>query len=493
LITSRPALEKGNKIFIVMKNLQIPEKGRQPSDILKELEERRGADIHWKEGRTWSLVYYLNEEHQDLLQKAYTTYFSENYLNAFAFPSLKQMESEILSMVAAMLNKPDAVGTLSSGGTESIILAMATYRDWARNNNKGNHRNEILATATVHPAFEKAAHLLGLKLVRVPVNENAEIDISALSRMISQQTLVVVVGAPSYPYGIVDPIEEVSRLTLAHQLPLHVDACVGGFILPWAEKLGHWSAPWDFRVPGVTSISLDIHKFGFSAKGASLIIYRSMEYLRNQFFISTEFRGGVYVSPTILGTRPGGAIAAAWATIQHLGQEGYIENTRRLIEGKKRLQAFFESLQEFELVGEPKLNLMAYRTKRNKPDIFVVADFLEDLGWLVDRQQMPACIHLTVLPSNLPAIDNYMHDVKDALEFALANPKAEAKGNAAMYGMMARIPLRGMVGKNLIKLFEKLYQPEAEEVPVKLSNGSKWLGRLNRFLAFGNRLFSGKI
>lgn len=475
-----------------MKKFQIPEKGREPSKILKELEERRSEDIHWKEGKTWSLVYYLNEEHQDLLQKAYTTYFSENYLNAFAFPSLKQMESEILSMAANMLNKTDAVGTMSSGGTESIILAMLTYRDWNHHRKNGKHQTEILATATVHPAFEKAAHLLGLKLVRVPVNKNAEIDVNALSRMISQETLVVVVGAPSYPYGIVDPVEEVSKVTLAHNVPLHVDACVGGFILPWAEKLGYWSAPWDFRVSGVTSISLDIHKFGFSAKGASLIMYRSMEYLRNQFFISTEFRGGVYVSPTILGTRPGGAIAAAWATIMHFGQEGYIENTRRLIEGKNRLQDFFESIPEFELVGEPKLNLLAYRTKGNKPDIFVIGDYLEERGWLVDRQQLPACIHLTVLPSNLPAIDNYIHDLREALEFALANPQAEAKGGAAMYGMMARIPFRGMVEKNLVKLFEKLYQPETDDVPVKLTTKSKWIGKMNRMLAFGNRFFSAK-
>jgi len=156
------------------------------------------------------------------------------------------------------------------------------------------------------------------------------------------------------------------------------------------------------------------------------------------------------------------------------------------------LQAFFESLPEFELIGEPKLNLLAYRTKSNKQDIFVIADFLEDRGWLVDRQQMPACIHLTVLPSNLPAIDNYMQDVREALEFALANPKAEAKGSAAIYGMMARIPFRGMVEKNLIKLFEKLYQPEAEEESVKLATGPKWIGRMNRLLARADRLFSGK-
>ncbi len=306
-----------------MKTLHIPEKGQEPSTILKELKERREADIRWEDGRTWSLVYYLNDEHQYLLQNAYTTYFSENYLNPFAFPSLRQMESEVLEMTASMLHHPKAVGTMSSGGTESIILAMFTYREWARNNKKTSRHKTILAPATVHPAFEKAAHLLGLELKRVPVDNGGQMDTVALKKSIRSDTLVIVAGAPSYPYGIVDPIEEVAAIAQEHHLPLHVDACVGGFILPWAEKLGYWSAPWDFRVPGVTSISLDLHKFGFSAKGASLIMYRSMEYLRNQFFISTEFRGGVYVSPTILGTRPGGAIAAAWATIQHLGQEVY--------------------------------------------------------------------------------------------------------------------------------------------------------------------------
>lgn len=473
-----------------MEKVSFPSEGRDPEEILRELEERRGEDIHWKKGKVWSLVYYLNDEHNELLQKAYTSYFSENYLNAFAFPSLKKMEAEVLSLTAQMLHNPQAVGTMSSGGTESIILAMFTYREWAQHKYKNRKRNKILAPATVHPAFEKAAHLLDLQLVRVPLDDHFRMDARALQKRINNDILVVVCGAPNYPYGIIDPVEDIARIAQENNLPLHVDACVGGFILPWAGKLGYWDEPWDFRLPGVTSISLDIHKFGFSAKGTSLIMYRSMDYLRNQFFISTEFRGGVYVSPTILGTRPGGAIAAAWATIQHLGQKGYMENTRRLIEGKNRLAEFFHSIPELEVLGNPKINLLAYRTKLNKPDIFVIADYLEDKGWLVDRQQLPPCIHLTILPSNLPAIDEYMKDVKAALNYALANPQAEAKGNAAMYGMMARIPLRGMVKKNLIKLFEEIYQPSQEEQVKEITSTSQLVGPMNRILAFWNRLKS---
>ena len=470
-----------------MEHVSFPSEGRRPEEILRELEERRGEDIRWKNGKVWSLVYYLNNEHNNLLQKAYTSYFSENYLNAFAFPSLKKMESEVLSITAQMLHNPQAVGTMSSGGTESIILAMFTYREWALHKYKNRKKKKILAPATVHPAFEKAAHLLDLELVRVPLDDHFRMDARALQKFLDKDCLVVVCGAPSYPYGIIDPVEDIARVAQENNLPLHVDACVGGFILPWAEKLGYWEEPWDFRVPGVTSISLDIHKFGFSAKGASLIMYRSMDYLRNQFFISTEFRGGVYVSPTILGTRPGGAIAAAWSTIQHLGQKGYMENTRRLIEGKNRLRDFFHSIPELEVLGNPKINLLAYRTKNNKPDIFVIADYLEEKGWLVDRQQLPPCIHLTILPSNLPAIDAYKEDVRAALDYALANPQAEAKGNAALYGMMARIPLRGMVKNNLVRLFENLYQPDPVEETSQVSNNSKWMGAVNRLLAAGNR------
>lgn len=468
-----------------MKPVHFPEKGRSPGAILEDLKTLRREDIQWKAGKTWSLVYFLDEEHQSLLQDAYGAYFAENYLNSFVFPSLQHMELEVVRMAADMVNHPEAVGTMTSGGTESILLAVYTYREWSARQNRGKPRREIIAPATVHPAFEKAAHLLGLRLLRAPVGDNGAVDVQTMAGMIGPETLMLVVSAPCYPYGVVDEVAAAGKLAEAHGLPLHVDACVGGFLLPWAERLGYWDAPWDFRVPGVTSISLDIHKFGFGAKGASLVLYRSMDYLRHQFFISTEFRGGIYVSPTMAGTRPGGAIAAAWASIQHLGAEGYMEVTRRMLEGAERLRAFFESVPEMEVVGTPRLNLLAFRTVGNKPDIFVIGDYLEEKGWMVDRQQMPPCIHLTVMPSNLPAIENYEQDLRDALAYALAHPGAVAKGNAALYGMMARLPFRGVVGKNVSKVFEDLYRGEEDMISGK---EPAWMGMLNRLMAAWGRL-----
>jgi sphinganine-1-phosphate aldolase len=467
----------------LMSTITFPEKGRRPGAIMEELEQLRGGDIRWKAGKTWSLVYYLDEEHDRLLQQAYDAYFSENYLNSFAFPSLQQMEREVVRMTADMLNGPRAVGAMTSGGTESILLAVNTCREWSKQRHR-NGRKEILAPATVHPAFEKAAHLFGLNLVRAPVLHSGEADVEAMARLIGRDTLMLVASAPCYPYGIVDPVEKVAALAAQHGIPLHVDACVGGFVLPWAERLGYWNAPWDFRVPGVTSVSLDVHKFGFAAKGASLVMYRDMELMKHQFFVSTEFCGGIYVSPTLLGTRPGGAIAAAWASIRHLGAEGYVEITRRLMEGAERLKAFFRGTPGLELVGGPRLNLMAFRTTNNKPDIYVIGDFLEERGWMVDRQQRPACIHLTVMPSNLPSIEAYERDVCEALAYAREHPEAEKKGNAALYGLMARLPFRGVVGKNVVKLFEDLYRPEGEEGREEPG----WMGAANRLLAAWNRL-----
>ena len=465
-----------------MERICFPEHGRSSGEILEDLERRRKGDVQWKAGKTWSLVYYLDEAHQDLLRSAYGGFFAENYLNSFVFPSLQQLERDVIRMGAELCRAPEAVGTMTSGGTESILLAVYTYREWARSNRRNRQRRVILAPSTVHPAFEKAAHLLDLELVRVPVRADKSADVAATARLIGPDTLMLVVSSPCYPFGVVDPVAEMGALADRCGLPMHVDACVGGFLLPWAEELGHWATPWDFRVSGVTSISLDVHKLGFAAKGASLILYRNMDWLKHQFFVSTEFPGGVYVSPTMLGTRPGGAIAAAWAAIQHLGAEGYREIVGNLLEAAGRLRRFFSYTPGLEVVGDSRLNLIAFRTVDNQPDIFAVGDFLEKRGWMVDRQQMPPCIHLTVLPSNLPVLAQYEEDVRAALAFARSHPGSVARGNAALYGVMARLPFRGMIGKNVRRLFQDLYQG-GESVAEEGPGESWWMGLLNRFMA----------
>ena len=469
----------------------FPQVGRSPASILQDLEKLGRKDVEWKKGKVWSLVYYLDEEHEDLLRRAYAAYASTNYLNSFIFPALQQMERDVVCMAAEMCNNPSAVGAMTSGGTESILLAVLAYRNRAWKKRGGKLRRDILAPATVHPAFEKAAHLFGLRLVRIPVCADKSLDVEALKARINAKTLMLVCSAPCYPCGVVDPVEEVAAIAREKDLPMHVDACVGGFLLPWAERLGRWKEPWDFRVEGVSSISLDVHKFGFGAKGASVILYRGMELMKHQFFISTEFPGGIFVSPTLLGTRSGGAISAAWSALQHLGVEGYLDIVSRLLDGADRLREFFSSVPELEQVGASQLNILAFRTIDNQPDTFVLADFLEKKGWRIDRQQFPQCIHLTVLPTNLPVIEDFISDIREALEFAKSHPEATAEGNAAMYGVMARLPFRGMIEQEVSQLFEDLYGQREEDSQTTVAP-AWWMGPLNRFLRLWERWTKNK-
>ncbi|MCB0570200.1 MAG: aspartate aminotransferase family protein [Phaeodactylibacter sp.] len=471
----------------------IPMKGQPRETVLANMEAMKSSDPNWAEGRTWSLVYHVDDEHRALLQQTAQLFISESYANPFAVESIQQMELDIIGMAARLLHGEESTtGTMTSGGTESILLTLYTYREWARSNRTGKKKNELVAPATIHPAFEKAAHLLGLKVRKVPLDNHYRADIEAMEKLIGPKTLLLAVSAPAYPHGTLDPIEKASALALRYGLPLHVDACIGGFFLPWVEKLNPGSIPpWDFRLAGVTSISADTHKFGYGAKGSSVLLFRSMNHLRHQFFITTDWPGGIYASSTLLGSRSAIPIATAWAAMHSLGQEGYQNITHNIMDGCARLRAGIEALPEMETLGQPCMNILAFTTRQNKPDIFVVADFLEEKGWIVDRQQRPHSIHLTVMQHNLPAIGQYLHDLKAAIAFAQKNPQAKAQGSAAVYGLMARIPFRSLVASNVRQLFEDLYAPpvkaktgrQPEGNNQQMQNPPAWMGWLNRLLS----------
>lgn len=468
----------------------LPVQGISGYDLMKQLRERHHQDADWKAGKTWSLVYYAGEEHDHLLKQAYEEFFSENYLNPFAFKSLQNMEREVVRMTAGMLHGNEkAVGTMSSGGTESVLLAVYTYREWARHHHPHIKNPEIIAPQTIHPAFDKAAHLFGLLLHKTPVDEGRRAQPAEMEALINKNTILLVASAPSYPNGILDPIDPIATLAEKHRLPFHVDACIGGFMLPWMERLGIKIPHWDFRIPGVTSISADVHKFGFGPKGSSVILYRSMDYLKHQFIITTDYPGGIYISPTLMGTRPGGAIAAAWAGMNHLGESGYLSLAKKLMEATRRLKALLAKIPEIKIIGDPVMNIVSYSTEGDRPDIFVIADYLENKGWLVDRQQNPDCIHLTIMPTNAEVIDQYVNHLRSAIEFARGHPRAAGEGNAALYGLMARIPFRGMVEKNVRKLFEELYGGERSEQDAtsEIRRPPGWMGMVSRFLAFRQR------
>jgi sphinganine-1-phosphate aldolase len=258
-----------------------------------------------------------------------------------AFPSLRRMETDVVSMCAGILGGDDeVVGSMTSGGTESLFLAMKTYRDQARKERPHITAPEVVLPTTAHPALIKSAHYLGVKVVLVPPGPDFRADVAAMERAITPQTLFLVGSAPAYPHGVVDRITELSDLALSRSLPLHVDACVGGFLLPFVRKLGFPVPPFDFAVPGVTSMSADLHKYGFAAKGASTVMYRTAALRRHQFYVYSGWPGGLFGSATVLGTRPGGAIAAAWASLTALGHEGYLriagiimKTTRAFIDG----------------------------------------------------------------------------------------------------------------------------------------------------------------
>jgi sphinganine-1-phosphate aldolase len=432
----------------------IPARGRTAAEVLDELAERQRADVDWRSGRVFSLVYHAGDAHEQLIKDAHALYASANLLNPMAFKSLKQLESEIVASAAALMHGIGAVGTVTSGGTESILCAVAAYRDRARKKTPWILWPELVVPQTIHPAFDKAAHYLGVKLRKVRVDADQRADTQAMRKAIGWRTIGLVASAPQYPHGVIDPIEEIGALAEHHGLPFHVDACVGGFVLPWLERGGRSVPRWDFRVRGVTSISADLHKYAYAGKGASLLLWRSLDDFKHQIFVATEFPGGIYASPTMIGTRPGGPIAAAWAALQALGEDGYLALTMRAADAADRLRAGLMAIPGVSLLGRPDATIVAYTCDH----AFAVADRLEARGWSVDRQHRPTSIHLTVTANHAPIVDDYLADLRAAIAEVRANPKLAKSGSAPMYGMAAKMPVRRLVASNVRKMIAELYK-----------------------------------
>jgi sphinganine-1-phosphate aldolase len=440
----------------------IPAQGRKLDDILTDLRAKSAGDTKWREGRVFSLVYHAGEQHERVLREAHAVYASANLLNPMAFGSLKQIEREIVEMAAGMMHGPaSTVGTVTSGGTESILCAVAAYRDRARRRRPWIVWPELVVPTTIHPAFDKAAHYFGVKLVKVPVGPDFRADVRAMAKAITWKTIGLCASAPQYAHGVVDPIAELGLLAMKKRLPLHVDACVGGFILPWLEQLGRPIPVWDFRVPGVTSISADLHKYAYAGKGASLLLWRRIEDMRHQIFVATDFPGGIYASPTMLGTRPGGPIAAAWATLQSFGADGYRALAHQAADAADRLRAGIAATPGLAVLGKSDSTIVSFATVG--VDAYALADRMEARGWTIDRQQRPASIHLTVTANHAAIVDEYIADLRASLVELKANPALAKSGSAPMYGMAAKMPVRRLVARNVRKVIADLYAPPAGE------------------------------
>jgi glutamate/tyrosine decarboxylase-like PLP-dependent enzyme len=406
--------------------MALPEQGVPREALLAEMKERKARDANWRGARTFSLVFPAGDEVEEILHDACNLYLHENALNPLRFPSLREMEIDVVGDTAALLHAPEGSGgCLTSGGTESIVMAVYAARERARAE-RGVTEPVLLAPRTAHPAFAKAAKYLGLEHRQVPIDAELRADVGEAERMIDERTALVVGSAPNYPFGTVDPIPELAALAAARGISFHVDACVGGFLLPFWERLGEPVPPFDFRVDGVTTMSADVHKYGYCVKGASVIVHRDEGHLKKyQRFLYTDWPGGLYFSQAIAGTRPAPPIAAAWAVTRRLGIEGYLALTRRVREATQKIQAGIEALPGLRLVGAPVASVFAFTSDSGDP--FAIADQMEERGWGVDRQRDPDAMHVMISPRHADVVDEFLADLRSAADTTSTRKSDEAR------------------------------------------------------------------
>jgi len=439
--------------------VEIPKTGRAREDVIREMEalqEREQA--RWKDGFVSGGVYHGDQSHIDFLNRVYAINSQSNPLHSDLWPSTTKFEAEIVAMTAHMLGgtpENGICGTVTSGGSESILLAVKTHRDWARET-KGITSPEMIAPATAHAAFDKAAQYFNIKLVRIPAGGDCAADVEATRRAITPNTIMLVGSAPTFPHGVIDPIRDLSELARQHGAGFHTDACLGGFVLPWAEKLGYTVPAFDFRLPGVTSISADTHKYGYAAKGTSAVLYRGQSLRHYQYYTATEWPGGLYFSPTFAGSRPGALSAACWAAMVTIGEQGYLDATRRILETAAEIKHGLAKIPDLRILGDP-LWIISFAS--GTLDIYRVLDFMSKRRWNLSGLHKPSAVHLSVtLRHTQPGVARrFIDDLKSAVDHVRSHPD-EKGGLAPVYGMAATIPLRGVVSDLLKNYMDLLYR-----------------------------------
>ena len=398
----------------------FPREGRSWPELALALRELKRDDLDWRRGRHAAFVWHADDAVEQVARDAYALFMTENGLGLRVFPSLRRMEADVVAMVRHLLGGDAATtGHLTSGGTESIFLATHAARQWARQRRPEVTEPEIVAAWSAHPAVNKAAHYLGMKVLRVPVGAGFRADVAAMADAITPRTVMLYGSAPTYSLGVVDPIAELADLARTRGLWLHVDACVGGILGPFVRALGHPVPEFGLALPGVTSVSADLHKSGYTAKGASVVLFRTAEHQAAGRYDFDDWPTGLYSVNTFTGTRPGGAVAAAWAVMHFLGETGYRRIAATVMEAKARLVAGLAHIGEgLHVWGEPELWAVGFGSDAH--DIFTIADRMTARSWSVGRIREPRGIHLMVTPVHAPIIDEYLVDLAHAVNEARA-------------------------------------------------------------------------
>lgn len=428
---------------------RLPEAGRPRDEVLAEVAAMAGReDAPYHEGRISGSVYMGDEEHYAFLNEVFGHFSHANVLQRDMYPSATKFEGEIIAMTADLLHGGAAVGpdgestvcgVLTSGGTESLMNPLLVYREWGRD--RGIVRPNVVMPVTAHPALDKGGHYFGIEMRKAPVTGEFVADVAAMADLIDADTVALVGSAGSYPHGVVDPIEELGELALGRGVNLHVDGCLGGFVLAFGEELGVPVPTFDFRVPGVTSISADTHKYGFSLKGSSVLLYRTPDLRRRQYFVVPDWPGGLYTSPGMSGSRSGGIIAAAWAALVALGREGYRAIAADIFRTAAELVEVIGRHPELRVLGRPWFNVAFSHVVgpdgRPEADIFHVNDLMAERGWRLNGLQMPPALHFCVTrPNTEPGVvDRFAADLAAAVATARERTsEGSVPRSGAVYG-----------------------------------------------------------
>lgn len=445
------------------RHLGLPAQGMARDHVLSEMARLANQEeSKAREGYVSGAVYHGDPDHTKFLVDVFAMHIHGNPLHSDVWPSLTKYEAEIIQMTAAMLGADAAdvsservVGAVTSGGSESILLAMKTYRDHARAE-RGIRSPELVLPVTAHVAFDKACHYLGITPRKIPIDADLRADVKAARAAIGRNTIAVVGSAPGFPHGIIDPIEQLSELARSRGVGFHTDACLGGFILPWARKLGYDVPAFDFALPGVTSMSCDTHKFGYAPKGTSVVLYRGVELRRHQFHTAPDWPGGLYASPTVAGSRPGALSAACWAAMLSLGEQGYLDATKRILETATQIKRGIAEIPGLRVMGDP-LFVIAFAS--DSFDIYRLLDAMTKRGWSLNGLQRPSCVHLCVtLRQTQPQVaERFLSDLRACADLVRSTPPAK-EGMAPIYGMAGSLPFSGVVSEILLRYLDVIYE-----------------------------------
>ncbi len=400
--------------------MKISKKGFSREEVFQKLQERRKDDLNWRSGKVFGYIFDPGKEAMELGKEVYSMFLTENALDFSVFPSLLQFETELAAIVGEHLSGDEnVVGNFTSGGTESIILAVKAARDYNREHKPEIKEPEMILPVTAHAAFHKAAHYLDVKVVPVPVNPKTfKADAELVEKAITPNTILIVGSAPSYAHGVVDPMAELGEVALAHDILLHTDACVGGFMLPYFKRLGEPVPDFDFSVPGVTSMSVDLHKYAYTPKGASLVLYRSKNLRKHQIFACSHWTGYTIINNAVQSSRSGGPMAAAWAVLNFIGDDGYLDIARKKLEATQKIAKGIEQHPDLHLMAKPEMCMLSFTS--DTISVFHLIDEMNSIGWYIQPaltfQDSKENIHLSINFSNVEWVDDFLKDLDTCVE-----------------------------------------------------------------------------